>query len=191
MALPAPEPRSAAETTTTNIETEGWAYNFQYRQNWTTWTWSPGILGDSPDVLWGWAHVANSSDWSPSSCNGFGAPRRTLQSTVPTVADIIKRFAAANGDANPGPARIVHTTRMAAQHLISGAAVDTNQQVEVVELPGHFTGYLASVPQGAALPTGNMLTLTIDPSRGEVTDWSLGGKTSNLSSLGTVSTLTF
>jgi hypothetical protein len=58
--------------------------------------------------------------------------------------------------------------------------------VFVVRLRGDFRATGFSVPAGHAIPTGTVLTVTVDAATGEMTDWSLGGDTKPLTALGAV-----
>lgn len=52
-------------------------------------------------------------------------------------------------------------------------------------LTGHFKGYEASHPAGASMPIGTTLTMSIDATTMETTDWGLGSETVSLGQLGT------
>ena len=83
-------------------------------------------------------------------------------------------------------ANAVVTTRQSAVRVMSGDAVNTHDPVYLLQIKGHFTAYNASVPSGAAMPTGSYLTLVVNVSDGQVDDWGVGNHSSDLASLGAV-----
>src|SRR5436309_1535448 len=99
-------------------------------------------------------------------------------SRVPAfVTAAASRVAAINGDAHPSSAAWVKTTRQTAISAESTDTVDSNQSVYYVVLHGHFAATKGYLGPGAAVPTGTILTLTVDASTGEVLDNSLSNKT--------------
>lgn len=79
-----------------------------------------------------------------------------------------------NGDGAPRTMVAVHTTRSAVQasapSLVSSGGAES---VVLVSMTGHFVGYAASGPSGAAIPTGSALTVVYNPATKEITDWSI------------------
>ncbi|TWE12908.1 hypothetical protein [Rudaeicoccus suwonensis] len=79
-----------------------------------------------------------------------------------------------NGDGAPRTMVAVRTTRSAVQasapSLVSSGGAES---VVVVSMTGHFVGYAASGPSGAAIPTGSALTVVYNPATRAVTDWSI------------------
>ncbi|GAA3472961.1 hypothetical protein [Nonomuraea roseola] len=61
--------------------------------------------------------------------------------------------------------------------------------MHVIQMRGDFVGHMATAPKGAPTPRGNTITLTIDAATGEVTDWSLGNQSRDLTKLGAVKSL--
>jgi len=94
-------------------------------------------------------------------------------------------FAAANGETRPADANIVGSRREFANVALFGSEVDSDQEVFVVRLHGHFVGYQASVPPGQPLPTGSVLTLVFDANTHGLTDWALQKREVELQRLGT------
>jgi hypothetical protein len=100
------------------------------------------------------------------------------------VTAAANRVAAINGDAHPSNAAWVKTTRQTAVSAESTDTVDSNQPVYYVVLHGHFAATKGYLGPGAAVPTGTILTLTVDASTGEVLDNSLSNKTPDFSHTG-------
>jgi hypothetical protein len=99
------------------------------------------------------------------------------------------RFAAEqSGEKNPHDATVVATTRQAVNELI-GDRVNTNPDVFVVTLQGDFTAYAASIPQGATLPSGHVITLVLRGGDLEGLDAVLGNRPLDLGRLGQVEPL--
>jgi hypothetical protein len=120
-----------------------------------------------------------------SAATDPGIPAAALTS----LTALAKSSAASDGDPGVTLANAVVTTRQDAVHVMSGDAVNTNDPVYLLQIKGHFTAYNASVPSGAALPTGMYLTLVVNVSDGQVDDWGVGNHSSDLASLGSVVTL--
>jgi hypothetical protein len=111
-------------------------------------------------------------------------------SRVPAfVTAAANRVAAINGDAHPSSAGWVKTTRQRAVSAESTDTVDSNQPVYYVVLHGHFAATKGYLGPGAAVPTGTILTLTVDASTGEVLDNSLSNRTPDFSHTGRLSAL--
>lgn len=75
-----------------------------------------------------------------------------------------------------------------AQKVVSGGDIVNNHvPVYVVEVTGGtFTAYAASPPSGAPLPTGSVMTITVDQTTFQETDFGLGDTAPDLSQLGPV-----
>jgi hypothetical protein len=54
--------------------------------------------------------------------------------------------------------------------------VDSDQNVNLVVLHGSFVGNDASVPRGAALPVGSVMTVSVDSTTSAIVDWSIGAR---------------
>jgi hypothetical protein len=65
------------------------------------------------------------------------------------------------------------TTRQSAMHAGGGSTVDSDQATYVISLRGDFV-CSCPVPTGVALPTGHVLTLVVDATSLDVTDFSVG-----------------
>jgi hypothetical protein len=103
------------------------------------------------------------------------------------IADIATRFAKANGDSTPTSiVALAAPHRAAIDAAMPGSEIsDDGIDVDVIVIRGHFTGDNTKAPQAHRVPTGKVITLVIDDSSGQVTDWSLGNHDPDLSSLGT------
>jgi hypothetical protein len=98
-------------------------------------------------------------------------------SAVPALATSMVQLAQWNGDAHPASIQAVSTTEdQALQTVTPGDLVPGSAGVPVylVVMTGNFTDMHASVPPGAAFPTGKYLAVTIDPATGAVMDLGLG-----------------
>jgi hypothetical protein len=117
--------------------------------------------------------------------------RRADAAAVGSVPDyvsrITQRIATAMGDASPTSSVEVYTTRAAAERLTSGAVVDTDGPVYLVELRGNFIDKSARIGCGAAFPTGTEVDFTIDPHSQTVLDLGISNNSPDISSLGSVS----
>jgi hypothetical protein len=89
------------------------------------------------------------------------------------MRDVALEMSSQNGDAHPYDGEVFSSTRNLAETVISGDTVNTDQPVYAVVFHGNFVGYLASVPAGAQLPTGHVMTIVFDAQTLEVTDWGL------------------
>ncbi|MEV1245075.1 hypothetical protein [Nonomuraea sp. NPDC049750] len=148
-------------------------------------------------------YSVNHNDWErmeqislQNICNPLpGGPPGTFAPLAPakspSAADIKQlavRFAEQNGGKSSQVVEMVTTKRRAAQGHLKSGAVDSDQDVYVVQMKGAFTGHMVPRPKGAPAPKGGAITLTIDSATGEVTDWSLG-KPADLKRLGSVKAL--
>ncbi len=105
------------------------------------------------------------------------------------IKDIALQMAATNGETAPTSLEYVATTRQAAAQLTAQAGVDSDQPVYLVSVHGAFVGHMAKRPAGTAEPQGTVLTVTIDPKTGRITDWGIEQTTPKLTSLGAVQQL--
>lgn len=117
---------------------------------------------------------------------GYASPT-TL--SVSNLTSIATGLAAKNGVPYPTNVRYVTSTRQAANRLLAGAQVDSDEAVTVFEMDGSFVGQGASVPRGAKLPTGSALTVVIDDSTGRILDWGIPPQGVDLTPLGAVTTV--
>jgi hypothetical protein len=101
-----------------------------------------------------------------------------------TLTGIAEQSAAANGDATPESAEVVATTRAKAALLMSGADVDTDQAVYLIQEQGSFTGVDAPIPPGVKPPTGQDLYVAVDAKTMEQLDWGILPAPVSLTSLG-------
>jgi hypothetical protein len=94
---------------------------------------------------------------------------------ISRLTALANRAATANGDASPQWITAVLTTH--AKALTSATPGDLTPgggiKVYLVTMRGHFTAYGSSPPSGAALPTGEYLSLVVDAKTFEVLDFGL------------------
>jgi hypothetical protein len=114
-------------------------------------------------LAWGWAR-------SPSAP---GSP--VPASAISRLTALASRTAAANGDTSPEWITAVLTTH--AKALTSATPGDMTPgggtEVYLVTMRGRFTAYAASSPPGAALPTGEYLSIVVDAKTLQVLDYGL------------------
>jgi hypothetical protein len=103
---------------------------------------------------------------------------RIPAAAVPRLNAIVASFARANGGKRPAWATAVLTTH--AKALESASPGDTEPGggtvVYLVTMKGHFTAYDASVPAGAALPTGSYVSIVVNARTFRITDWGISPK---------------
>jgi hypothetical protein len=103
---------------------------------------------------------------------------RVPAAAVPRLDAIVASFARENGGKQPEWATAVITTH--AKALESATPGDTEGQgatvVYLVTMKGHFTASEASVPAGAALPTGSYLSVVVNARTFRITDSGLSPK---------------
>ena len=119
------------------------------------------------------------------------------EGTGPVPASAIDRLtalsielASESDDSAPKAAWAVFTARQDADLLASGAYVNSNQPVYLVQIQGQFTALDASRPAGQQTPTGRFLTYVVDAATWLVLDSGVGDQSIDLSVLGPVTTLT-
>jgi hypothetical protein len=115
-------------------------------------------------------------------------------SAAPALRTAVLRLARRSGDANPASIRAVSTTR--AKALRDATPGDTvpgsvSQPAYLVVITGKFKLEDAPVPQGARIPTGRYLAVTVSPATLQVMDLGLSNHTPPvpLRSYGSVSNL--
>jgi hypothetical protein len=118
-------------------------------------------------LAWGWARSPSAA--APPSAAGSPVPA----SAVSRLTMLASRAAAANGDATPEWTTAVLTTH--AKALTSATPGDIvpgagGVRVYLITMRGHFTAYESSPPSGAALPTGEYLSLVVDAQTFQVLD---------------------
>jgi len=111
---------------------------------------------------------------------GAGSPPATGApvpvSAMARLTAVAGRAAEANGDASPQWMTAVLTTH--AKALTSATPGDIvpgtdGGRVYLVTMHGHFTAYGSSPPPGAALPTGEYLSIVVDAATFQVLDFGL------------------
>jgi hypothetical protein len=99
-------------------------------------------------------------------------------------------FAGANGEADPdGIVALAATQEEAVDAAMPGDDMGDSTPSDLIVITGDFTGYAAKVPEGDSPPVGSVISLVIDATTGEVTDWSLSGVEPDTTALGTTVTL--
>jgi hypothetical protein len=122
------------------------------------------------------AGLAISSAFVGPSANAKGAVAAIPASVAARLDAIAARVARLNGD--PQPAWITAVVTTHGKALESATPGDTEPTgngatVYLITMKGTFTDYLASVPSGAALPTGRYLSIVINAQSFMITDYGL------------------
>jgi hypothetical protein len=148
-------------------------------------TWTDGTDNwGSLYSYWQTAYYDNKN--GVSYCNtglnpSAAATATSASSSPPTTsqsANIARSFAAQNGDPSAVVASVGTYRRQAAVASVGGpgTSVDSDQNVNLVVLHGSFVGNDASVPRGAALPVGSVMTVSVDSTTSAIVDWSIGAR---------------
>jgi len=111
--------------------------------------------------------------------NGLVPGEPVPSSAVPELDAIAASFARENGGTRPQWVSAVLTNHVRA--LQSALPGDTERKlagvtVYLVTMEGHFIGYEASLPAGAALPTGRYLSIVVNARTFQVMTWGLSPK---------------
>jgi hypothetical protein len=110
----------------------------------------------------------------PAQAGDGSAPGLAITSAAAARLDAIARTVARdNGDARPSWIEAVITTHgKALESATPGDTEPSGNQATVylITMKGHFTGYDASVPPGARLPTGTYISLVVMAKTFAVTD---------------------
>ena len=117
-----------------------------------------------------------------------GAPPPPSPAELRMIERLALRQAAAAGDPDPSSGVVVPTTRQIAERVGAGDPTEPSTPAYFVLLHGEFTGNEA--PAGAALPTGSILTMTIDAKRNTVTDGGIEDRMPDLDAIGRAVQLT-
>jgi hypothetical protein len=97
-------------------------------------------------------------------------------------------FAAGSGDTTPTSMEHVKSTRQQAVLALSGDEVPGNEDVYAIAMQGHFVASNARVAPRSPAPHGSVLTLVIDATTGQLTDFGVQNEVPYLESLGSVTT---
>ncbi|MHB8456404.1 MAG: hypothetical protein ACYDBS_01745, partial [Acidimicrobiales bacterium] len=100
--------------------------------------------------------------------------------------------ATANGDSSIQSARVVTSvSRYQALGVISPGDMVTgpNGTVDVIQVNGSFSGGAESAPAGVSPAPGTVLTIAVNATTYQVDDWSLNTTAPDISSLGSVVTI--
>lgn len=104
------------------------------------------------------------------------------------IVSIAISAAAAAGEPTPTSIRHAEGTRAHANLVASGEVVPGSRDSFLIVVTGKFVARNAPVPPGAPAPIGSVLTLVVDASTGEQTDFGIQDNVPNLAALGPVST---
>lgn len=102
------------------------------------------------------------------------------------VLQAAEQVATGNGDPSPTLAYVINTTRGPAEEVATGGAgVDsTTMPVYLVVMYGQFTCNWASGPAGTTVPTGSVVTFTINQTNTQdLPDYSCGNYSPSLTAL--------
>lgn len=181
--------QAGAETTEPQVYSHGKSRLIQWRLPAGTWTNAgPSSSAGTAGV---YSVTASGRDLEQTSLQNMcsPAPLAKRAAKAPTDADLktaALSVAAAHGEKTPTSLQVVSTTRKAAQRAVGAGQVDSDQATYLVQMKGAFVG---RAPQGADLPRGTSMTVTVDAATGEVTDTSLGNDRQDLKTLGAVKAL--
>jgi co-chaperonin GroES (HSP10) len=96
--------------------------------------------------------------------------------------------AARNGEMKPKSVKHVESTRGQAVFEASGGdSVPSDQDVYLVIVHGHFVAADAPRPPGTPAPTGSVMTLVMDATTGDITDFGVSDREPDAAKLGQVS----
>lgn len=120
--------------------------------------------------------------------SSLAGTRTPMHLTELQIVRMALQAAARSGD--PRPALIQHTegTQRDANRITAGAYIGASAQSYLIAARGHFIGYGASVPFGASLPRGTVITLIVNAATGRVTDGGISYRYPPLGELGPVTT---
>ena len=133
------------------------------------------------EVAGGGNGTGSSSTPSPSA-----SPTPSGGVTIAELTTGAQQAAIQAHDPDVHVALAVLTTRQAAVTLTSGALINSDEAVYLVQLVGNFTLTNVSIPPGGSAPTGTDLDIDVDVSNGDAVDTGLSRKASDLSKLGPV-----
>jgi hypothetical protein len=128
---------------------------------------------------------AGLTDTSPASSPSPSAETGTPL-TESQITQTAQEFAARMGDSTPTSIEHVEGTRQQTVLALTGDKVSTNPDVYAIVMQGNFVANNMPVPAGVSAPSGSVLTLVIDASTGQMTDFSIGSQVPDLASLGPV-----
>jgi hypothetical protein len=95
-------------------------------------------------------------------------------SAIPRLTTLASQFAKGNGDPEPRWAAVEVTVPRGVK--VSGDTAPNGSMAYLVVMRGHFIGYMATGPPGAATPTGRYLFIVIGPRTFQLRSWGLGNK---------------
>jgi hypothetical protein len=150
----------------------------RYRRR-TAWTavGAAAVVAVIAAAVPGIAALRDSGLGPPAAVPASGGHFRQVPATPAVLRQlwtVSQRVAAANGDARPRSVFAVGPVdHQRAERVLSGDIVYGHEQVYAVELRGHFTCGACSTPAGGRVPSGTVITVTIQVRTGTVLDFGL------------------
>jgi len=186
---------AGAEVTTTQTTVNGSSNNFQYRNS-SGWHAATPDVYDNSGGLWS-TYTSGSYLWVNTGCGSATVatakatpmPSSTTQ-TRQILVGIGRDMASRTNDAKPTRIQMTTSTRQRALSVLDSDKVNSDQPVYVVQVKGTFSSF-RRMPQhkNGRIPTGDTLTVLVDPATGQVTDWSISTNAGALAHLGPITDL--
>ena len=147
-------------------------------------------LGTPPNGYLRWADQYHWAQYGSGSCAAFSGQPQPSSSTKPDLLSVARDTARSFGESAPNSITTVSSSRAAALRAVApGDTVNENGGAYVITMHGTFAGDAIPRPRGGAAPTGTVLSLVVDATSMQVTDYALGTTAPKLAALGTVSRL--
>jgi hypothetical protein len=105
---------------------------------------------------------------------------------IAQLRESAREFAAGMGDSTPSSIEYVTGNRKPVVLALSGDEVEGNANVDAIIMHGSFVANHAPRPSEAAAPSGTVLTLVINATTGEITDFGLQNTEPNIAAFGPV-----
>jgi hypothetical protein len=105
---------------------------------------------------------------------------------IAQLRESAREFAAGMGDSTPSSIEYVTGNRKQVVLALSGDEVEGNTNVDAIIMHGSFVANHAPRPSEAAAPSGTVLTLVINATTGELTDFGLQNTEPNIAAFGPV-----
>jgi hypothetical protein len=93
---------------------------------------------------------------------------------IKALGKLASQAAAGYGDRRPGVAVVYVTSRQTANIAAASERVDSDQATYLVVLQGHFIGPMPFAPRPRMRATGHVITLVIDSTTNQMTDFGVG-----------------
>lgn len=142
---------------------------------------SLGFTPSLPPLAQTLSNSSTSASPAPSSPAVTGPPLTESQ-----ISQSAREFAASMGDTSPTSIEHVEGPRQSTVFALSGDEVSTNPDVYAIVMRGNFVAHNVPLPWGVGAPNGSVLTLVIDATTGQLTDFGLENQAPDLASLGPV-----